>query len=120
MPIDSGTLVTLARGACYGSCPVYSLTIAGDGSVTYNGEAFVRVMGPASGNVPVEGVQALVDQMLRANYFNLSVPMTCPEHRDGRVQRHDESHSRRTDARGAGLSRQRLRSRRVGGDRECH
>ncbi|HEU4580716.1 MAG TPA: DUF6438 domain-containing protein [Polyangiaceae bacterium] len=79
IPIDSDTLVTLARSACFGNCPVYSLTIAGDGSVTYRGEAFVRVMGPASGNVPVEDVQALVDRMLRANYFNLSVPMACKE-----------------------------------------
>jgi hypothetical protein len=77
IPIDSDTLITLARSACYGSCPVYSLAIGGDGTVTYTGEAFVRVMGPASGEVAVSNVQALVDRMLRADYFNLSVPMTC-------------------------------------------
>jgi hypothetical protein len=78
IPIDADTLITLARSACYGSCPVYSLAISGDGSVVYNGEAFVKVMGRASAQIPVSQVQALVDQMLHADYFELSVPQNCP------------------------------------------
>jgi len=76
--IDADTRITLARSACFGSCPVYSLTIAGDGTVAYVGEAFVKVMGPASGQMSLSDVQALADQMLHADYFNLSVPVTCP------------------------------------------
>jgi Domain of unknown function (DUF6438) len=33
--IDSDTRVILERTECYGSCPVYSLSIAGDGTVAY-------------------------------------------------------------------------------------
>jgi len=76
--VDGDTRITLERGECYGSCPVYSLSIAGDGTVSYFGEMYVNVKGPASKQVPVSDVQALVDQMLDADYFNLSVPDDCP------------------------------------------
>jgi hypothetical protein len=76
--IDSDTRVTLERTQCYGACPAYSLSIAGDGTVAYFGSNYVHVKGPASKQVSVSDVQALVDQMLRADYFNLSVPEDCP------------------------------------------
>jgi hypothetical protein len=76
--VDSDTRITLERGGCYGSCPIYSLSIAGDGTVSYFGEMYVNVKGPASKQVPVSDVQALVDQMLDAEYFELSVPDDCP------------------------------------------
>src|SRR3954471_18060969 len=68
LSIDADTRIMLSRSECYGSCPVYSLTIAGDGTVTYEGKAFVRVQGPASDQVSVSNVQALVDRMLHADY----------------------------------------------------
>ena len=76
--VDADTRITLERAGCYGSCPIYSLSIAGDGAVSYFGEMYVNVEGPASTQVPVDAVQALVDQMLEADYFNLSVPEHCP------------------------------------------
>jgi hypothetical protein len=77
--IDSDTRVMLERTECYGSCPVYSLSIAGDGTIAYFGKKYVNVKGPASKQVSISDVQALVDQMLQAEYFNLSVPEDCPE-----------------------------------------
>jgi len=76
--IDSDTRVMLERTECYGSCPVYSLSIAGDGTVAYFGKKYVNVKGAASRQVSVSDVQALVDQMLQADYFSLSVPEACP------------------------------------------
>lgn len=77
--IDSDTRVVLDRWGCYGLCPFYSLSIAGDGSVTYVGRQYVNVKGEASARLPVSDVQALVDQMLQADYFELSVPEECPQ-----------------------------------------
>jgi hypothetical protein len=77
--IDDGTRVTLERTVCFGNCPVYSLSISGDGTVAYVGKQFVNVEGAASRQVPISEVQALVDEMLQADYFNLSVPDTCDE-----------------------------------------
>jgi len=76
--IDSDTRVVLRRWECLGNCPSYSLSIAGDGTVTYFGEAYVNVKGPASEQVSISDVQALVDEMLQAEYFSLSVPEACP------------------------------------------
>jgi hypothetical protein len=78
-PVDATTLVTLDRTECFGACPSYSLTLDGSGAVSYQGRRFVKVVGVASAQVPVSVVQALVDEMVRANFFNLSVPETCAE-----------------------------------------
>jgi hypothetical protein len=77
--VDATTLITLARSQCYGTCPVYSLTISGDGTVTYQGTQFVKVVGAASTQIQVSTVQALVDEMVQADYFTLSVPTTCAQ-----------------------------------------
>ena len=78
-PADASTVVTLERTICFGVCPAYSLRIAGDGNVVYEGKHYVRVAGTAWGKIPVADVQNLVGQMMEADYFNLSVPEDCPE-----------------------------------------
>jgi hypothetical protein len=77
-PIDTDTLVTIDRSLCFGPCPSYSLSIAGDGTVAYQGRSYVNVKGPASAQVASSDVQGLVDRLLGAKYFNLSVPVDCP------------------------------------------
>jgi hypothetical protein len=77
--IDADTRVTLERTECFGPCPVYTLSISGDGTVTYWGERFVRVVGEASSQLPVADVEALVDAMLDANYLALRIPTSCRE-----------------------------------------
>ncbi|HEY0439484.1 MAG TPA: DUF6438 domain-containing protein, partial [Xanthobacteraceae bacterium] len=39
------TVIALERGACERRCAVYSVTIRGDGSVTYEGRHYVRTTG---------------------------------------------------------------------------
>ena len=75
--VDAHTTITLDRTGCYGSCPSYSIRMGGDGTVTYVGRQFVKVVGTASSQVPVPDVQELVNEMEQANYFNLTVPDTC-------------------------------------------
>ena len=75
--VDASTVITLDRTVCFGVCPSYSLRIGGDGTVVYSGRQFVKVVGTASAQVPVSDVQALVNEMEQANYFNLTVPQTC-------------------------------------------
>lgn len=77
--VDARTVITLKRDYCFGMCPVYSLTIGGDGTVTYQGTQYVNVVGTATSQIAVSDVQSLVDQMMQADYFNLSVPATCPQ-----------------------------------------
>jgi hypothetical protein len=78
-PVDATTVITLDRSECYGFCPSYSLTIRGDGAAAYQGRRFVKVVGAASTQLQVSAVQALVDEMVQADYFKLSVPTPCAQ-----------------------------------------
>ncbi|MGO4503617.1 MULTISPECIES: DUF6438 domain-containing protein [unclassified Dyella] len=51
-----GVAITLARSACYGSCPAYNVTIHGDGLVQFT-----------TGASPIDGVDALHRQFARSS-----------------------------------------------------
>jgi len=61
--------IRLERTACYGWCPVYSIEIAGDGTVNWFGERYVEAKGGRSAKIPVEKVRALYDAFARADFF---------------------------------------------------
>jgi len=71
-PVSPSTVViTIERTACYGACPVYSLEITGDGTVTYQGRQFVRVTGKQTAKISPEDVRQLVAEFERIRYFDL-------------------------------------------------
>ena len=43
--VPPDTLIRLQRTECLGECPIYTVTIDARGTVTYEGEKFVRVIG---------------------------------------------------------------------------
>jgi len=51
--------VSLARTACYGTCPVYTVRIDGAGRVEFTGHAFTCIRGRATASVPRESAQRL-------------------------------------------------------------
>lgn len=63
--------ISLERGACYGSCPVYTVTIHGDGRVTYAGKAYVKVKEAKDGHVDVATIRALMGEFARAKFLSL-------------------------------------------------
>ncbi len=64
-------VITLERTSCYGTCPVYRLTIYGDGRVVYEGQQFVPVTGRQTAQISPDEVRALVDEFYRIDYFSL-------------------------------------------------
>jgi hypothetical protein len=58
---EGPVMITLSRTVCFGFCPAYTVTISGDGQVTYRGERFVNVTGEQRATVP----QADVERLLR-------------------------------------------------------
>ncbi len=56
---------------CFGECPVYTLTIRGDGSVIFDGQQFVAATGVHTSTLAPEQLQALVDAFEAADYFAL-------------------------------------------------
>lgn len=66
------TKIMLERWGCYGTCPVYKLSISGDGSVVYEGKEYVSSRGVHKGRVSQSDVQTLIQKFLAAKFFDLS------------------------------------------------
>jgi hypothetical protein len=79
-----GPVITLERTACFGSCPVYSLSVSASGDVHYEGRANVRKVGVASGKVTREEVAALLTELERGGYFTFADRYTVSEPACGR------------------------------------
>ncbi|SNT27751.1 hypothetical protein SAMN05421770_106267 [Granulicella rosea] len=61
--------ITLARGGCFGTCPSYEVTISGDGTIHYRGEAFVLVTGDHTAHIDPKTVALLLDSFRKAHFF---------------------------------------------------
>ena len=67
---DWNTLdIKLRRSACLGRCPAYTVSIKGDGTVTYNGDLYVATTGKHQAHIPIEAVRALVRKFQDADFF---------------------------------------------------
>jgi acetamidase/formamidase len=64
-------LITLDRGPCFGSCPIYRVTIVSDGTVTFEGRNFVKTKGTATGRIRPEDFKTLVSEFEQTKYFSL-------------------------------------------------
>jgi hypothetical protein len=66
---SAAVAITLERTACFGSCPMYTVTIYEDGTIVYNGIRFVDVEGEQTSEIPAETVAAMVEALANAGYF---------------------------------------------------
>lgn len=64
-------VITLSRGVCYGTCPVYHVEIHGDGKVEFNGNQYVAQPGHHEAQIPAAAVRALVAKFRAADFFAL-------------------------------------------------
>jgi hypothetical protein len=64
--------VTLERGPCFGTCPVYSVTIARTGAIRFEGRRFVADSGLSTASVPRERVDSLLAELEAGGYFDLA------------------------------------------------
>jgi hypothetical protein len=64
--------ITLERTPCFGGCPVYTLSVSPSGEITYQGKAHVRRLGPATGKIPQQQVDALLSELEKAGYFSFA------------------------------------------------
>ena len=77
-PSSDATRISLERGPCFGTCPIYKVEIKGDGSVTYTGERFVKITGEQHAQISREEVSALVAKFEKADFFSLKDEYTAP------------------------------------------
>lgn len=69
--VPPDTRIVLERGACEHRCAVYSLGIAADGSVVWDGRFYVAHAGRAKAQVPAESVRALLEEARAIGFFEL-------------------------------------------------
>jgi len=60
------------RSRCYGSCPSYSITVQGDGTVEYVGKDNVKTKGSQKANVDAATLRKLASEFAKADFFSLA------------------------------------------------
>lgn len=70
-PIPFDFQVTLERGPCFGSCPVYTLTVRADGAVEFEGWSFVAAEGSRTALLDAATVRRLRDAVIDSAFYQL-------------------------------------------------
>ncbi|MFO0611792.1 MAG: DUF6438 domain-containing protein [Polyangiaceae bacterium] len=70
-PAIAGELLEMHRAACYGTCPVYTVTVFDDGRVVYEGTDFVMTKGKAEKTIDAATIAKLRDAFHAVDWFNL-------------------------------------------------
>lgn len=64
--------VSLERRPCFGTCPVYTVTLDGSGAVRFEGRRFVKDTGTSVGSVSPARVDSLLAELEAAGYFSFA------------------------------------------------
>ncbi len=67
----NSVLITLERTACYGICPVYTVSIDGNGTVRYQGGSYIDIPGVQTAKIDANRITALLRQFDKINFFAL-------------------------------------------------
>ena len=71
-PGDSAVHISLERGPCFGTCPVYTVTLEGSGAVLFVGRRFVADTGVSTATVPAARIDSLVAELVAGGYFEFA------------------------------------------------
>jgi hypothetical protein len=63
------TEIGIERGACFGTCPIYTFIIKSDGTCHYKGDKYVERIGEFSGTVPIGDFHELAQFIRDAGYM---------------------------------------------------
>jgi hypothetical protein len=68
---------------CVACCPTYSVSISGDGTVTYEGIAFVNAIGKQVYSISIDQVKELITEFYKVDFFSLKDKYTYIDNGDG-------------------------------------
>jgi hypothetical protein len=74
-PTDS---LTLERTLCYGSCPAYTVKIEANGTITWQGDRFVKTQGRALSHIDPSQAQSLIASALTNGFWSLRESYSKP------------------------------------------
>jgi hypothetical protein len=83
--VPADTVIHLERTSCFGPCPIYAVTIDAQGTITYNGIKFVRVVGRQIAHIAPSLVARLLATAARVHFFDLHDAYRVIENPDGTV-----------------------------------
>ena len=81
--VPPDTVITLQRTSCFGSCPIYTVSIDASGTVTYEGERFVRVVGRRTAKIDPASVATLLSRAEQIRFSGLRNAYRAIENPDG-------------------------------------
>lgn len=81
--VPADTIISLQRTSCFGPCPVYTVTIDARGTVRYEGEKFVRVVGRQTARIEKSLVAKLLAHAERIHFFDMRNSYRVIENPDG-------------------------------------
>src|SRR4051812_20656488 len=81
LPPDAS--IRLQRTSCFGSCPIYTVTIDARGTVTYDGGDAVRVLGRRSAHIDASRVAGLLAKAESIPFFEMRDAYRVIETPDG-------------------------------------
>lgn len=77
-PTERTFFASIVRTACFGTCPIYNMTIYSDGYVEYNGIRFVPKLGEQTGQIPVDQLQHFVDKANEIEFMEMEDEYDSP------------------------------------------
>lgn len=69
---DDSVMISLEREMCFGYCPVYTVTLHGNGTTNWFGEMYVDTEGNASAIIDPSSVLDLYNQLAEEGIFELN------------------------------------------------
>ena len=61
----------MSKTSCRGNCPVYSITLYGNGEISYEGFQNVNTIGRKQGSLQTDSVIAILQELNRMQYYDL-------------------------------------------------
>ncbi len=83
--VPADTQIHMQRTSCLGPCPVYTVAIDARGTVTYDGERFVRLVGHQTAHIAPSLVARLLANAERVHFFDLRDAYRVIENPDGTI-----------------------------------
>jgi len=78
--IESGKkskeIISINRGACFGTCPIYTISIFSDMSVVYHGKKFVDKIGTVEFKLSKEEINSILQKANSINYCKMESEYT--------------------------------------------
>lgn len=78
MPKRASVFFEMKRTACFGTCPIYNVTIMDNGEVYYEGKNFVDKIGNYHTTLDNANLQKIRDKIVAINYFSFQDEYDSP------------------------------------------